>query len=214
MFTAILVGLAAPLKAIHILWVNLITDSLPGLALGVDAGDKEIMKKPPRDPKESLFAHGGYVITVLFGLFIGITTLVTFVFPPINALHAQGMEITLSNISMMLENENIYTHAQTYAFTVLAISQLFNALGMRNLDRSVFTMNPFNNRMMIVAFVVGFGLQILVTEIPFFETVFAVAELSVKEWLCLTAVSTVPIWLHEIVVLFRKATGHLRHAEN
>lgn len=98
----------------------------------------------------------------------------------------------------------IYLKSQTYAFTVLGISQLFNAIGMRNLDKSVFTMNPFNNRMMIVAVAAGFLLQIAVTEIPFFEVIFNAAELSIKEWLMLTALSTAPIWLHEIIVIVRK----------
>ncbi len=207
MFTAILVGLAAPLKAIHILWVNLITDSLPALALGVDAGDKDAMKKPPRDPKESLFAHGGYAITVLFGLLIGAITLIAFVLLPVCELREQGMAVTLANIDAMLGNELIYLKAQTYAFTVLGISQLFNAIGMRNLDRSVFTINPFNNKMMVIAVAAGFLLQIGVTEIPFFESVFNAAELSVREWLVLTAISTAPIWLHEIVVLVRRAAA-------
>ncbi|MCI8631576.1 MAG: cation-translocating P-type ATPase [Firmicutes bacterium] len=207
MFTAILVGLAAPLKAIHILWVNLITDSLPALALGVDTGDKDAMRKPPRDPKESLFAHGGYVITILFGLLIGAITLIAFIFIPVYELRAQGTAVTLANIDAMLDNEFIYLKSQTYAFTVLGISQLFNAIGMRNLDRSVFTMNPFNNRMMIIAVVAGFLLQIAVTEIPFFENVFDAAELSLSEWLTLTALSTAPIWLHEIVVLVRRLSG-------
>lgn len=204
MFTVILVGLAAPLKAIHILWVNLITDSLPALALGVDTGDKDAMKKPPRDPKESLFAHGGYVITILFGLLIGAITLIAFVFIPVCELRAQGSAVTLAGIDSMLGNEMIYLKSQTYAFTVLGISQLFNAIGMRNLDKSVFTMNPFNNRMMIVAVAAGFLLQIAVTEIPFFEVIFNAAELSIREWLMLTALSTAPIWLHEIIVIVRK----------
>ena len=68
-------------------------------------------------------------------------------------------------------------------------------------------MNPFNNRMMIVAVVAGFLLQIAVTEIPFFEVIFNAAELSIKEWFMLTALSTVPIWLHEIIVIVRKISS-------
>ena len=204
MFTAILFGLAAPLRAIHILWVNLITDSLPALALGVDTGDRDVMKKAPRDPKESLFAHGGYLITVIFGLFIALITLSAFVYVPVQEILMKGDSVTIRAISATLDQENVYLKAQTYAFTVLAISQLFNAIGMRNLDKSVFTMNLFENRMMIGALVIGFGLQLLVTEFPFFEIVFETAELSWKEWLALTGVSMSPILLHEIVVLCRK----------
>lgn len=181
MFAAILVGMAAPLKAIHILWVNLITDSLPGLALGVDPGNKEIMKDAPRDPKESLFANGGYFITIYFGSVIAAITLLAFVMAP---------------------GEDLAT-AQTYAFTVLAVSQLFNAIGMRDLSKSVFKMNHLNNRMMIIAFFIGIALQVLVTEVAFLNVLFETTQLSLREWLKLGALSTGPLWAHELFVLGR-----------
>lgn len=186
MFVAILVGMAAPLKAIHILWVNLITDSLPGLALGVDPGNDKIMKDVPRDPKENLFANGGYFITLLFGSVIAAITLLAFGMAP---------------------GDDLAT-AQTYAFTVLAVSQLFNAIGMRDLSKSVFKMNHTNNRMMIVAFLVGIGLQVLVTEIDIFNVLFETAHLSLKEWLMLGALSTGPLWAHELLVLGKMFTNN------
>lgn len=181
MFVAILVGLASPLKAIHILWVNLITDSLPGLALGVDPGNKEIMKDVPRDPKESMFANGGYFITFLFGTVIAAITLTAFLMAP-------GHDLAT---------------AQTYAFTVLAVSQLFNAIGMRDLNKSVFRMNHWNNRMMIVAFWVGILLQVAVTEVDILNQLFETIHLSFGEWMKLVALSTGPLWAHEILVLVR-----------
>ena len=78
MFIAILAGLASPLRAIHILWVNLITDSLPGLALGVDNREPDIMKEKPRDPKEGLFAGGGLLSITYFGSVIAMTSLLAF----------------------------------------------------------------------------------------------------------------------------------------
>ena len=204
MFTAIVAGLAAPLKAIHILWVNLITDSLPALSLGVDEGDPDIMKEKPRDPKESLFAHGGYAITIFFGSVIGITTLCAFLYSPVTFLLAAGEPVTFGAIKALLfADEYIYSHAQTYAFTVLAISQLFNAMGMRNLNRSIFKYNHFSNRLMIVAFVVAFSLQIAVTEIPFLIEVFDTISLTLKEWLALAAISTTPLWCHELFVFVK-----------
>ncbi len=203
MFTAIVAGLAAPLQAIHILWVNLITDSLPALALGVDEGDPDIMKEKPRDPKESLFAHGGYAITIFFGSVIGLTTLSAFLYSPITFLLAAGEPISFDAIMAMFADDYIYSHAQTYAFTVLAISQLFNAMGMRNLNRSIFRYNHFSNRLMVIAFVVAFSLQISVTEIPFLVEAFDTASLTLREWLALAAISTTPIWFHELFVLGR-----------
>lgn len=204
MFVAIVAGLATPLKAIHILWVNLITDSLPGLALGMDNGDKDIMREPPRDPKESLFAHGGMITTIFFGCVIGATTLFAFLYTPGVALLDAGMSISISGIKEMFLDPEILVRSQTYAFTVLAISQLFNAMGMRNVNKSIFKTHHFDNKMMLLAFAVGFILQIAVTEITFLENVFGTTELSLKEWLALTGLATSPLWFHEIRILFRK----------
>ncbi|NLY71300.1 MAG: calcium-translocating P-type ATPase, PMCA-type [Clostridiales bacterium] len=211
MFVAIAAGLASPLKAIHILWVNLITDSLPGLALGVDSGDPDIMNKPPRDAKESLFAEGGMATILFFGAVIGVITLGAFLYTPINILLEAGNPVNFEAVKTLYRDGDIYTRSQTYAFTVLAISQLFNAIGMRNLNRSIFRYNHFNNRVMLLAFVVGFGLQIAVTEITFITKIFGTVALSVEEWLILTALSTAPLWFHEIFVFIRYMSKRQNH---
>lgn len=206
MFLSILCGLAAPLKAIHILWVNLITDSLPGLALGVDENDRKyIMRQKPRDPKESIFAGGGLALTVFYGAVVGAITLGAFLLIPIQNILAAGGSITLASLTQALQVEEVLRISQTYAFTVLALSQLFHAIGMRNVDKSVFAMNHGNNKMMLVAFAVGFILQIAVTEIPFFINMFETVQLHFNQWVMLTAIATVPLWCHEIIVLVRKA---------
>lgn len=203
MFVAIVSGFASPLKAIHILWVNLITDSLPGLALGVDTGDPDIMKVAPRDPKESLFARGGFAITIFFGIVIGAITLTAFLAIPVYSLLDTGQSVTLANLKHILTDEGIYARSQTYAFTTLAVSQLFNAIGMRNMNRSIFRFNHLANRMMLVAFAVGMLLQISVTEIPLLISVFGTVELSFREWIGLVALSTAPLWFHELFVFVK-----------
>ena len=203
MFTAIVAGFVTPLKAIHILWVNLITDSLPGLALGVDSGDPDIMKIPPRNPKESLFAKGGFVITIFFGIVIGVITLTAFLAIPVYTLVEAGRSVTLENLKFALSDGSVYALSQTYAFSTLAVSQLFNAVGMRNLSRSIFKFNHLENKMMVVAFTVGMLLQISVTEIPWLIAVFGTVELSLKEWLSIIALSTVPLWFHELFVFVK-----------
>ncbi len=203
MFVAIVSGFATPLKAIHILWVNLITDSLPGLALGVDSGDPDIMKIPPRDPKESLFAKGGFAITIFFGIVIGAITLAAFLAIPVYSLSEAGLPITLENLKLALSDGHNYALSQTYAFSTLAVSQLFNAIGMRNLNRSIFKFNHLENRMMIIAFTVGMVLQISVTEIPWLISVFGTVELSLREWISIIALSTAPLWFHELFVFVK-----------
>ena len=93
--------------------------------------------------------------------------------------------------------------AQTYAFTVLGISQLFHAIGMRDTGRSVFRMKHLENRLMIAACVVGFGLQFAVTEIPFLIQAFGTAHLSGSEWLRLSVLAAAPLFAHEILLLHR-----------
>lgn len=203
MFTAIVAGFLSPLKAIHILWINLITDSLPGLALGVDSGDEEVMKEAPRHPKESLFAHGGLALTIFYGAVIGCLTLSAFLFVPVELLMLQGQSVTYSAIKEMFLDPFIYVECQTYAFTILGISQLFHAIGMRNVKKSIFKMNHLENKMMIMAFVIGFALQIAVTEIPFLTVVFGTVELSLREWCILAGLATVPLWFHELFVFVR-----------
>lgn len=201
MFVAILIGLASPLKAIHILWINLITDSLPAVALGVDTGDKDIMKAAPRDPKESLFARGGLALTVFYGLVIGTITLLAFVYAPILYLNVEGIKVTFGGIKAALEIPDVYIEAQTYAFTTLGISQLFHAIGMRNINKSLFRFNFLDNRMMIFAFFAGFALQISVTELEFLTEMFQTKALSFEEWSELVLLSTTPLWFHELIVL-------------
>jgi Ca2+-transporting ATPase len=212
MFSAIAAGLAAPLQSIHILWINLITDSLPALALGVDPKDSEIMNEKPRDSMESLFAHGGLAFTIYNGAMIAALTLGAFLWSPIMHLNEAGMAVTLDNIRYMLEQVimvngaeySIIKHAQTYAFTTLGISQLFHAIGMRNYDKSLFQMSHIDNLAMIGAFAAGLLMQVLVTEIPFLTEVFETSQLSLKEWINLILLSAIPLVSHEIIVIGKK----------
>lgn len=204
MCTAIVAGLLSPLKAIHILWVNLITDSMPALALGVDEGMPGIMKERPRDPRENLFAHGGLATTLFYGTVIAAITLGAFLIVPIEMLLAAGRSVTVEGINEMMLIGDTFMRCQTYAFTTLGVSQLFHALGMRDVKTSVFRMNYSRNRMMIFAFFFGLLLQIAVTEIAFFEGVFETVELSLQEWERLLILSTVPLWFHELRVIYYK----------
>lgn len=187
--------------------MNLITDSLPGLALGVDKNDRRLtMRRPPRDPQESLFAEGGMALTLFYGTVIAAITLAGFLFVPVRLLLQQGQGVTLSAISELLQNKALLAESQTFAFTILGMSQLFHALGMRNTEKSIFRMNLLENKFMIVAFFIGFALQIAVTEIPFLVKVFGTYSLHINEWLILTVVSAIPLLMHEILVpVFRHA---------
>ena len=201
MFLAILFGMPSPLKASHILWINLITDSLPALALGVDKNDiPMLMSKPPRPPKENLFAHGGLFCTLFYGSLIAAISLTAFLTIPIGCIVQSGISFTPAHVRQVLSNPDVLLRSQTYAFTVLGFSQLFHAIGMRNVNLSIFRMNHRNNPFMFAAFGIGLFLQMIVTEIPVLTSLFGAARLSIKEWLALTLLSAVPLLFHELFV--------------
>lgn len=203
MFVAVLCGLASPLKSSHILWINLITDSLPALALGVDRNDgKSLMRNPPRKPKESLFARGGLACTCFYGILIACISLTAFLMIPYGILTSKGLPVNLDNIARLLSNAQILAKAQTYAFTVLGMSQLYHAVGMRDVQKSVFRMNHFQNKMMIVACILGFLLQFAVTEVPFLINAFGTTHLSRNEWIHLSILASCPLLAHECMALF------------
>ncbi len=204
MFAAIAAGIPSPLKSSHILWINLITDSLPALALGVDKNDgRLLMKKPPRKPGESLFAGGGWFYTVFYGLLIAAVSLAAFFHVPWEVVTGRGLHFSLTAVSAVLKEESVLCRAQTYAFTVLGLSELFHAVGMRNVDVSVFKSGLFTNPLMLVAFAAGLLLQFAVTEIPFLVTAFRTSVLSPKEWIFLLLLAAVPLLAHEVIVLVK-----------
>lgn len=208
MFTAVLLGLAAPLKASHILWINLITDSLPALALGVDENDKEaLMREPPRGAKEGMFANGGLACTVFYGLLIAAISLTAFLKLPWEILAEGQNAFTLPNIAAVLRDEAVLARAQTYAFTVLGMSQLFHALGMRDVRTSVFSGKRTFNRVMAAAFAMGVALQLAVTEIPYLVGMFGTAHLAWQEWAVLMILAAFPVLAHEIFVLTGNGDG-------
>lgn len=201
MFAAVLCGLASPLKPSHILWINLITDSLPALALGADQNDGEsLMRRPPRQAKESLFAHGGLLCTLFYGGLIGIISLTAFLTIPYGLLQLEGAPLTFAGLTACLSREDVLNRAQTYAFTVLGMSQLFHAVGMRDVTVSVFRMQHWNNKLMILACVLGVILQLAVTEVDVLTRAFGTVSLSLREWLYLAGLAAFPLLAHECLV--------------
>ena len=203
MLAAVAMGLAAPLKPSHILWINLITDSLPALALGIDVEDnRNYMNRPPRAKSESLFAGGGLNCTIFYGVLIAVISTTAFLHLPIQMMLSQGIELNLENLRLMLLNQDILGRCQTYAFTVLGMSQLFHAIGMRDVERSIFSINHLGNKLMIAAFVVGIGLQLMVTEVSYFVNAFGTCALSSGEWIKLLILAAMPLLAHELLVFF------------
>lgn len=215
MLAAVLAGFPAPLKASHILWVNLITDSLPALALGMDRNDGEaLMKQAPRKSSDSMFAHGGLTCTLCFGTVIGIISLLAFLTVPYQMLLKEQLPVTLQNLEKMLRMEAVLSKAQTHAFTVLGMSQLVHAVGMRDVNKSVFKMKHLDNLYMLIACGAGIALQLLVTEIPYFVGLFGTSRLSLLEWGTLFLLSCVPLFVHELLVVSALLTEKAQEKES
>ena len=214
MFTAVLFGIASPLKASHILWINLITDSLPALALGMDHNDKEqLMKMPPRGAKEGLFANGGLACTVFYGVLIGGISLAAFLKLPWEMLHQNNLPFDPAHIMEVFSDGAVLARAQTYAFTVLGMSQLFHAAGMRDVRTSVFSRKRKFNPVLAGAFAVGFVLQLAVTEVPYLVTMFGTAPLAASEWISLLFLAAFPILTHEMFVILFRVDGQAETAK-
>jgi Ca2+-transporting ATPase len=185
MFLAALVGTPLPLLPIHILWVNLVTDGLPALALGMDPVDRHIMRKPPREPDEPIVGRKNGTIMVLQGLFIAICTLSTFGFV------------------LYYENESI-AEARTAAFMVLACSQLFHAFNCRSNTESIFKLGFLTNPKLLLAVGISFILQVVITELPFSHAVFKTTDLGWQDWGMIILLSSFPLWAMEFVKLGRR----------
>ena len=179
LFFAVILGWDAPLKPIHILWVNLITDTLPALSLGVEPNDPEVMKEKPRDPKSGLLGNGKGIILALNGILIGGLTLTAFI---------TGKHFYPGSLM----------HAQTMAFVVLSVSQLFHSLNMRHLSKSIFSIGLFTNKYIIISIIAGIFLQSIVITVPFLSKIFKVYPLTLRDWVYVGILSIMPLVINEI----------------
>jgi len=169
MFLSPLMGLPIPLLPIHILWINLVTDGLPGLALSSERVEPDIMKRPPRKTDESLFADGIGFHIVWVGLLMAAVTITT--------------EAWAVNHQM--------PHWQTMVFTVLSLSQLGQAMGVRSERQSLFKIGIFSNKPLLGAVVLTFFLQLGVIYLPFANKIFKTQPLSLGELLGCIALSLI-----------------------
>jgi Ca2+-transporting ATPase len=169
-FLAPFLGLPIPLLPIHILWINLVTDGLPGLALANERAERNAMQRPPRPPGESVFAHGMWQHILWVGLLMG-------------------------GISLLTQAWSIHTgsaHWQSMVFTVLTLSQLGHVLAIRSERESLFTQGVFSNRPLIAATLLTIGLQMAVLYVPWLNPIFKTEPLSAGELaLCLVLSSVV-----------------------
>ena len=183
LFIAILLNWNTPLLPIHILWVNLITDSFPALSLGVDPKDPSVMEYSPRNPKESLFADNMGIFMILNGILIGGLTLFAF---------KLGEHLYMNSL----------IHAQTLAFVVLSFAQLFFSLSMRNRTKSLLKVGFFTNKYLLYSILLGFVIQFSIINISLFANVFNVFTLTSRDWILVICISIIPFLVNELFKLF------------
>lgn len=175
-FLAPFLGLPIPLLPINILWINLVTDGLPGLALTAEKHEIDIMERPPRHPQESVFAHGVSPHILWVGLLMG------------------GVSLTMQALSI---NFNI-GHPQTMVFTVLTLSQMGHVLAIRSEKQSLFSQGLLSNLQLFGAVVFTFILQMLTIYIPFFQDIFRTQALSLGALAIALIASTIVFFAVEI----------------
>jgi Ca2+-transporting ATPase len=175
-FLAPFFGLPIPLLAIHILWINLVTDGLPGLALASEPSEANIMKRPPRNPKENIFSNGMAIHILWVGFLMGTVTI--------------GMQ------AWAIHNGN--SHWQTMAFTVLCFSQLGHVIVIRSGGQSIFKIGFFSNKPMLGALSITIILQFMIIYTPFFNEIFKTQPLTIYELLLTLAASSIIFWSGEL----------------
>lgn len=192
-FFGMLFGWEPPLLAIQLLWVNLVTDSLPALALGLDPTDPHIMRRMPRNPRKSLFADGMWASVCIEGGLIGALALLAF---------SIGYNF--------YDNSTSPDAARTMAFCVLSLSQLFHAFNMRS-SNSVLNRTFFGNRMLVFSLILGVLLQIGVVNISAAAKLFKAVPLPPSAWAIIGILSVMPIAVVEIQKAFTRRAAILPH---
>jgi len=187
MFFAALVGWKTPLAAIQILWINLVTDGLPALALAMERPDRDVMQRPPRPPHEPVLTRRRGRLIVTHGLLVAAATTV-------------GFWLVYGG------RTERFDEARTVAFCILAFGQLFFAFACRSEQRTLPELGPFSNPYLLGAIAVSGLLQLAVVTLPFARKVFKVdADLTSGDWLLVALLSLAPVTVVEVTKLVRAA---------
>ena len=181
-FIGLLLGVKSPLLAIQLLWVNLVTDSLPAIALGLEPPEKDIMERPPRDAKKSIFADGLFGKIIVEGFMIGLLTIIAF---------------TIGNKYYGLEV------GRTMAFISLGMLELIHCFNIKS-EESIFKAGILENKYLVGAFLLGTVLQVGIVFIPSIANVFKLTMLNSTQWIITLLISIVPIIVIEVQKKFNE----------
>ncbi|KOO40704.1 calcium-translocating P-type ATPase, SERCA-type [Priestia koreensis] len=184
MLFAMILGLPLPLIPIQILWVNLVTDGLPAMALGLDQPEDDVMRRKPRHPKEGVFARGLGWKVVSRGFLIGAMTLIAF-------------------MVIYKNNPDNLAYAQTVAFATLVLAQLIHVFDCRS-EKSVFDRNPFQNLYLVGAVISSVLLMLVVIYYPPLQPIFHTIPIVPRDWMVIVGLASIPTFLLAGSLLTRK----------
>lgn len=183
-FVAMLLWQQTPLLSMQLLWINLVTDSLPAIALGMEAVDPQVMNKKPRPKTEGIFAHGLGVRIVLQGIMFGILSLLAF-------FYGTGFDG---------RNGAIET-GRTMAFIVLSLSQVVHSFNMRS-NESIFKIGPFSNKVLSLAALTSLVLVVIIVFVPPLSYAFGLVKLTLNQYVVAIVLAFVPLVVLEVAKLF------------
>lgn len=196
-FVATLFAFPTPLVATQLLWINLVTDTLPAISLGLDPGNDDVMNENPRPVSESFFAKGAGLRAIIGGTLIGVFTLLAFIIGLI--------EKDITTISAMrMASVEALTHARTMSFIVLTVSQLFYAYTMRVDNVSTFKIGIFKNKYLNISVIIGLVLQILLINTTGVAKIFNVQSLNISDWDIVIIFALIPFVINELIKTFVK----------
>jgi magnesium-transporting ATPase (P-type) len=245
MFAGLMIGLKSPLMAIQILWINLVTDGLPAIALGFEPAEEGTMNRPPRSPKESIFARGVGLHVIWVGIWLGLITLAGYVWAQVSLglspfSTSLGLEhfsaaqlgaliglehvpanwgslTAIARVDLLTATEVIGVHGagggiiglalavpRTIAFSVLALSQIAEVSAIHAGDTSFFRVWYHRNRLLLVAVVATFILQLMVIYAPFLQDAFETVALSATQLVVVLLLASSVLFVVEIEKWFRR----------
>lgn len=216
MLMATILGWPAPLQAIHLLWINLVTDGLPALALGIEPTEADVMQRPPRPPNEPVITweRGGLIL--FHGTLIAAAALIGFAMvyrAPVQA-RTDAAQVTTAPTSAHAAEEAVVNSAEeqhlresrTVAFSIMAFSQLFFSVACRSHTRSLPALGVFTNPQLFYAILISFLLQLAVLLLPFMRPIFETPlNVTLNDWLLIGGLSLMPVTVIEVVKLIRAA---------
>jgi Ca2+-transporting ATPase len=204
MFVTSLLGMPLPLVAIHLLWVNLVTDGLPALALSIDPHDPDIMSRPPRDPKSSIFTKNVLINMVVIGVIMAATMIPLFIWK-LNSLGHSWHEV----------DNPLLVEAQTMVLCALVLFELFAVLACRSEIHSFFKLGIFTNKWLIYANIVSLALLLAVVYIPVLQGPFHVYPIGWEDWLVIIPISLTGFIAFEISkFILRRTSKNNKHPVN